>query len=237
MADHIPAGKGRNTHQYYEQIGKLAQDFRAGKSDWGEEARHFIRQLHEDMLTNDEIRQLLHYFKSVFERLMEDLPYELRSIWADELLPSWQEAEQRESLEEIAPIIVAVCLACHQRYLDYIHSSENKQLVQQIRVYIEDNFSNPDLSLTLISEQFSVSAKYISQLFKDQLGINFAEFVTNLRIESAKELLVETEEPINDIALRVGYEIPLSFGRTFKRNVGVSPSEYRRNMKVKTEAK
>ncbi len=237
VIDQIPLEKHRNTHPYYERIGKLVHDFRAGKSDWGEEARVLIRRLHEDMHTNDEIRQLLHYFKSLLEQLIEDLPYELRSLWADELLPSWHEAEQRESMEEIAPILIGVCLTCHQRYLDYTHSSENKQLVQQIRVYIEDNFSNPELSLSLISEQFSVSAKYISQLFKDQLGINFAEFVTSLRIESAKELLVETEEPINDIALRVGYEIPLSFGRTFKRNVGVSPSEYRRNMRIKVEAK
>jgi two-component system response regulator YesN len=237
LSDRIELYKDKNTHQYYEKINKLVQDFRAGKADWSDQVRLHVRQLQEELLSNDEVRHLLQYFKSLFERLMEDLPYEVRSVWLDEALPLWNEAEKKESLEEIAPMLIALCLMCHQRYMDYINSSDNKQLVQQIRIYIEDNYSDPNLSLGLINEQFKVSAKYVSQLFKDQLGINFAEFVTNLRMEKAKQLLIETEDSINEIALKVGYEIPLSFGRTFKRNIGVTPSEYRRNMSVTAQAK
>ena len=68
---------------------------------------------------------------------------------------------------------------------------------------------------------------YFSKIFKDELGLNFIEYLTSVRIEKAKELLTESDMSMKEICGACGYTDPNYFSRSFKKNVGVTPTEYK----------
>ncbi|MDO4260934.1 MAG: response regulator [Eubacteriales bacterium] len=100
------------------------------------------------------------------------------------------------------------------------------QLVTKAQAYIQENFQK-DLSLDEVSRQLDLSPYYFSKLFKEETGSNFVEYVTNLRICRAKELLAQDGLSMKEICSRVGYSDPNYFSRIFKKNLGMTPTEYR----------
>lgn len=97
----------------------------------------------------------------------------------------------------------------------------------QLRTYIEENYSSPDLSITSLSDAFDVSVTYMSGLFKQYFNQNFSDYVWDRRLERAQKLLTETDLSIEEISLQAGYENPSSFRRKFKQSTSVTPSQYR----------
>lgn len=104
------------------------------------------------------------------------------------------------------------------------------QLVVRAQNYIQENFQR-DLSLDEVSRQLDLSPYYFSKLFKEETGSNFVEYVTSLRMERAKQLLTEEGRSMKEICAEVGYSDPNYFSRIFKKNMGVTPTEYRENEK------
>lgn len=85
-----------------------------------------------------------------------------------------------------------------------------------------------DISLESVAEQLHMSAGYISKLFKDQTGLNFSDYLNDLRMQKAKELLQSSDCKIQEVAERVGYFNVNSFIRMFKKSTGLPPGEFRR---------
>lgn len=108
---------------------------------------------------------------------------------------------------------------------DKIKDKQNVQL-EAIRKYIADNLSE-DLSLSALADYIHISPAYLSRTFKEVIGINLTDYVTNLRMEHAKEMLGNSLMDIQDIARKVGYFTPHYFSRKFKEHYGYSPSDYR----------
>jgi|UniRef100_UPI003F8218F0 two-component system response regulator YesN len=100
-------------------------------------------------------------------------------------------------------------------------------LVEEIKEYIREHYCEPDMGLSRVGGEFRMSESYLSTLFKEQSGGNFADYVEALRIERACELLQNTDNTVNDVADAVGYNSVQSFRRAFKRVKGVSPKEVR----------
>ena len=100
-------------------------------------------------------------------------------------------------------------------------------LVEEIKEYIREHYCEPDMGLSRVGGEFRMSESYLSTLFKEQSGGNFADYVEALRIERACELLQNTDNTVNDVAEAVGYNSVQSFRRAFKRVKGVSPKEVR----------
>jgi len=112
-----------------------------------------------------------------------------------------------------------------------IHLSNVNFLKQNHRLtgilnYIEQNYSNA-LSLSGISETFSLSESYIARLFKKELNCKPSEYINNVRISAAEELLLTTEMSVTEISAKVGYSDVYYFSKIFKRIVGTSPSKIR----------
>ena len=84
-----------------------------------------------------------------------------------------------------------------------------------------------DLSLEEVARELSVSAYYLSKLFKESEGVNYIDYVTGLRIDYAKTQLSRTEKSIKKICMESGYADPNYFSRIFKKWTGVTPTEYR----------
>jgi AraC-like DNA-binding protein len=100
-----------------------------------------------------------------------------------------------------------------------------KQLIENVLLYIQDNYRT-NMSLESCADHFGTSPYTLSRAIKQVTGINFIDYLTNLRIGQAKELLRTTTMKINEIADQIGYQHTY-FNRIFKKAEGVSPSQYR----------
>lgn len=99
-------------------------------------------------------------------------------------------------------------------------------IIIKAKQYIDQNY-NKDISLDDISRNMNLSPYYFSKLFKEETGENFVEFLTGIRIEKAKQLLINPEMSMKEICSDVGYSDPNYFSRIFKKVVGQTPTEYR----------
>lgn len=109
--------------------------------------------------------------------------------------------------------------------LDETRPVTNKRL-EEITDYIEQNYVK-DLSLSVLAEQFSVSASFIARLFRTYLGQKPSEYINNIRVSVAGTLLSETALSITEIAEKTGFSNVYYFSRVFKRITGISPSKAR----------
>lgn len=105
--------------------------------------------------------------------------------------------------------------------------SENHSTVHLIKEFIAGNYQDETLSIKDISEHVFLSSSYICTLFKNETGQTLNQYLTDFRIDKAKKLLTDPRYKITDISARVGYSDGNYFGKTFKKLVGMSPSEYR----------
>ena len=93
--------------------------------------------------------------------------------------------------------------------------------------YVSEHYADSDLKLPDVLEHLGVSRSYFSTVFKEKTGQSFVEYLTNLRMEKAKELLRETGLCTYEIAERIGFADPHYFSLTFRRREGMTPKQYR----------
>lgn len=101
--------------------------------------------------------------------------------------------------------------------------------IQQIKQYVYEH-SHEDISLEAIGKRVGLSPFYISKLFKEQLGVNYIDFLTECRIDKAKKLMGDPERSLKEITFEVGYHDPNYFSKVFKKMCDVSPTEYRKTL-------
>lgn len=92
--------------------------------------------------------------------------------------------------------------------------------------YIEGNYQNPDLSNTELAEQCSISEVYFRRVFAEHYGMTPKQFIIDIRINKAKQLLSEGSLKINAVAALCGFSNQYHFCRTFKEKTGRTPTEY-----------
>ncbi|MCT4597979.1 MAG: AraC family transcriptional regulator [Vallitalea sp.] len=103
----------------------------------------------------------------------------------------------------------------------------NKLLFQQISQYISENYST--ITLNELINKFHYNVDYYNRLIKRNCGLTYTQYVRKIRLEKAKELLVETKLPIEQISLLIGYENKGYFYSIFKKYEGITPKNYRTN--------
>jgi two-component system response regulator YesN len=105
--------------------------------------------------------------------------------------------------------------------------SQNELLLDKIQKLLHDSYAQADVCLDSVAERLNISTGYLSQVYKEQTGTNFSDYLEELRMEHAKVLLAKTDLPVYEIAQQVGYSSSSTFCRAFKRINGVSTSMYR----------
>ena len=93
--------------------------------------------------------------------------------------------------------------------------------------YIEENYSEP-ISLERLAQEAGYSLSYFESKFLKEMGITLKNYVNNYKVERAKELLISTDAPITDLAYRMGWSSSNYFCTVFKKYAGVSPLQYRK---------
>ena len=116
-----------------------------------------------------------------------------------------------------------------------LHSAENRTALSagasyalSAREYIDNHYYHPTLSVQAVAQHLHISRCYLRDIFIRELGLSPREYITQLRIDRAKELLAAFDYPISTIAASVGYDDLFQFSRFFTAHVGCSPSEYRK---------
>ena len=113
-------------------------------------------------------------------------------------------------------------------------SSEQESEAQEERVitgitrYLQEHLKE-EISLSVLAEEFHLSAQYISQLFKNEIGVGFLVYLTSIRMEKAKKLLLSTSLSVAEVAEQAGYGDYRVFTKVFKKSEGITPSQYRRD--------
>ncbi|MFD1739724.1 response regulator [Bacillus salitolerans] len=101
--------------------------------------------------------------------------------------------------------------------------------IHQLKQYIIEH-SQHDISLDTLAKRVGLSPIYISKMFKEKLGINYIDFLTECRMEKAKKLLSDPRKSIKEITFEVGYHDPNYFSKVFKKVNSFSPKEYRKSL-------
>lgn len=128
----------------------------------------------------------------------------------------------REEFTAIRNLLLQIC----QEQGTNRHSKQ-QNMIRAISGYIYANYDATWLGLASTAEQFGISVAYLSQLYKDQTGVNFSDDLEKYRMKKAKDLLLNKDLSIEDISTRTGYQSATAFRRAFKRVEGISPSEFR----------
>jgi len=202
----------------------LCRDVRAGdreKALAGLEA--FLRQVKRDNLSYASFQRfalqlLSSVYRIVYENRIDDWvrtgisqPHDLfrREFAMDEY--------RRFMTEWIGAIIDS---------LEWKHKQKNNRTIERAVEYIRSHYAK-DISLEDVALHAGMSGSYFSSFFKQETGDNFIDYLTRLRIDKAKSLMMDAELRLYEISQLVGYQDVKYFSRLFKRHVGATPAEYR----------
>ena len=130
--------------------------------------------------------------------------------------------------EEFGTCIDNLKIALFQRQASQQDHFQEERAIHGLTRYLQEHLAE-EISLSVLAEQFHLSAQYISQLFKSEIGVNFLAYLTNIRMERAKKLLLTTSLPIAQVSEQSGYGDYRVFTKVFKKSEGITPSQYRRD--------
>jgi len=109
---------------------------------------------------------------------------------------------------------------------------QRTMLIQQAKAYIDDHFSDPELQMTDVAKRFNLSPNHFSTVFSQEIGESFRDYLNNVRLNRAKELLRTTNIKCAEVAYQSGYNDAHYFSTFFKKKVGVTPQEFRERSQV-----
>lgn len=104
-----------------------------------------------------------------------------------------------------------------------------RKIIQEVKDYIDVNYSKSDLTLSEVAKKFFVNLSYLSRTFKEETGLTFVDYLNKLRMERAIKLLNETDKKAYQIAEEVGINDPHYFSVCFKKFSGVCLNEYKKS--------
>ncbi|NLW15190.1 MAG: response regulator transcription factor [Erysipelothrix sp.] len=185
------------------------------------ELNALMRQLKEEKTAPDFIRY------NVFI-LISDIYREFGIEDIEMINKSMQKIYQSDTILQVESTL-------YQVYHDVSQSLEEKvysDLVKELLSIIISRF-NEDLSLLNIADELHVNSMYLGQLFIKELGVSFSKYLNTFRIKKAQEFIVNTNTNFSEISEKTGYSSPGYFYKKFKKECGLSPSEYRNKYRRK----
>lgn len=144
--------------------------------------------------------------------------------------------------EEIEPLdVMSEAMQSEEKAMEYVTgiiqkalelrektaSNRYSDVVDEVQRYIEENYADENLSLNLLASHVNFSPNHLSMIFSQQTGQTFIKYLTDFRMNKAKELLRCTGKKSSVISMEVGYKDPHYFSYLFKKTQGMTPTQYR----------
>lgn len=104
-----------------------------------------------------------------------------------------------------------------------------QKTVERVKAFVDEHLTDPNLSVDLAAEHVGLSSNYLREVFREVAGDSLSAHIVNHRLELARELLTTTDQPVKDVAVACGFANYNYFFTLFKRRVGATPNEFRRN--------
>ncbi len=142
----------------------------------------------------------------------------------------FQSPEQMQNIISTVPSTVEYVVELFQKVMtlrDRQTVEHNSDVVETARQYILENYENEDLTLNSVASHVNVSPSHLSALFSQKTGQTFVKYLTNVRMDKARELLKCTNMRSNEISEEVGYKDSHYFSYLFKKKQGCTPTQYR----------
>ena len=214
--------RSNETYYYpYEMAGQLTNFIKdANTVQINEIFKLIIREnISLRSISPDNLQYLLSDLRTTLVKIRQGIKETSSDATLNEFDAALADATTIEAMQDLS-LKLASCMK---------QSTSGNQLIVSIQTYISKNFHDPDLSLKKISEVFSISESYFSYLFKAETGRNFSEYLEELRMQQAMHLLKETDIPLSELYIHLGYSNANSFRRAFKKVYGASPKAFRQS--------
>ena len=130
--------------------------------------------------------------------------------------------------EEFGTCIDNLKISMYMENVSQEPEEQEERIINSITRFIQEHLAE-EISLSVLSEEFHMNPQYISQLFKNEIGVGFLAYLTSIRMEKAKKLLLSTSLSIGEVAEQSGYGDYRVFTKVFKKSEGITPSQYRRD--------
>ncbi len=130
--------------------------------------------------------------------------------------------------EEFGTCIDNLKISLFEQRVSAEPEQQEERTITGITRYLQEHLAE-EVSLSVLADQFHLNPQYISQLFKSEIGVGFLTYLTNIRMEKAKKLLLSTSLSIADVAEQSGYADYRVFTKVFKKSEGSTPSQFRRD--------
>ncbi len=225
----------------YSDISKTGESNIQYPFNLFENLESFVRKSDEFGI-QDTINQLIYYMKNknLSLYLAKNICYDTANTITKELLKKYSNSPllNKPYIEKIYATdintfedIVSIMKEISDDIIHYLNvdsASYEIKLLQQVIKYIRENYSDPEFSIQNLADLLQMSTPYLSQYFKKNTDYTISEYVTRLRMEKAKDLLIETNMSVQEIAANVGYYSVSSFIRKFKEKVKITPGQYKK---------
>lgn len=160
--------------------------------------------------------------------------YENRVFYGlEELSKFWMDSIKRITAVNSSLLTESVLLYT----LSYISTENNndvtscrKDRISEIIEFIDNNFSDKDLTMIKVADMFGYDKKYLSSIFKKHKGVKFTDYVNGLRLKKGRELILCTDLSVAQVAGECGFTDPFYFSKVFKKMIGKTPTEYRKKI-------
>jgi two-component system response regulator YesN len=131
-----------------------------------------------------------------------------------------------DSLDSLGDWLCEMCMR-FRSLIRQERTDSTKLLTDKAKQFIRENYAQSNLSVEVLCGHLNVSAAYFSTIFKKETGESFVSYLTSVRMEAALELLNNTRDKTYVIAEKVGYTEPNYFSYVFRKQYGMSPTQYR----------
>lgn len=134
--------------------------------------------------------------------------------------------QERTVILQQTPEFHSLCLIFAEAAEYFKHGIyANEDLNNKILWFVNNNYTNNQMSLTMVADNFEITEIFLSKFFKEKNGMNFSKYIESLRMEKAQELLKDSSLSVQVISERVGYNSPQVFRRGYKKVYGKTPRE------------
>ncbi len=144
------------------------------------------------------------------------------------LIPLWKESLSNASEVTIDLAAESILLYTFSKFV--AQALRKESVVGKMIEITKERFSDPGLSISVLSEELSYNSKYLSHAFKEEMGQRYTEYLRDIRLKFAVSLFDNGIDSVKNVALLSGFSDPLYFSTIFKKMTGKTPKEYKKNL-------